>query len=95
MKARAAALAAAAARLRQAPQPGPRRARRPLDGYWWGGYAAAMSEVIEVADETLARAGDSPDALRLALRAVVLQAAAAIELQASDSFPDAWLDGRP
>ena len=42
------------AAARRTPQR-PRRPWRPLDGYWRGGYAAAMLAVIEVANETAER----------------------------------------
>jgi hypothetical protein len=89
-----AAITAETAMLRQhaargrhrAPRPRPRQPWRPMDGYWWGGRAAGMRDLVDLANEvaeTAATAGP-------VLAAVLDMALGVIELQDIEEPPADW-----
>jgi hypothetical protein len=77
---------AAARKARRAPAGQPRQVWRPMDGYWWGGHAMAMREVIELASQVAERTA-SPGK---ALIAVCELAAGVIELRETFTVPAEW-----
>jgi hypothetical protein len=67
-------------------KPEQRQPWQPADRYWWGGYATAMQEILELATD-VAEATDCP---MQTLSAVLQLTRGAIELQQTDSPPVHW-----
>jgi hypothetical protein len=76
-----------AARGRRRPAaPRPRQPWRTIDGYWWGGRAAGMQDLVDLASEVAGTAATAGPVLA----AVLDMAIGVIELQDIEEPPSAW-----
>jgi hypothetical protein len=71
---------------RRATGPRERRPWRPMDGYWWGGRAAGMRDLLELAGDMAQTATSA----RPVLAAILDMAEGVAELQDIEVPPSEW-----